>query len=328
MLCVYTFNANAQWSSGRPDGHAPIQVMGDHTHGQGEVMISYRYMLMNMDGNGDGTNELSNSEILMNGSGSYMVTPESMPMEMHMLGAMYAVSDKTTFMAMIPYLNNSMDHATAMGGAFTTGSSGLGDIKLTALYKFVEQGNSRAHWHLGVSIPTGSIEAKDQTPMSGGNDVILPYPMQLGSGSFDFLPGFTYLAQNSNLSFGTQLKGVVRLTDNDNEYRLGDRFEATSWLGYKVNDMISPQLALRFSTWSDISGNDSRLNPNMVHTADPDLKAGSRVDLGIGLNIQGPEGPVRDVRLAANYDLPIYQYLDGPQMLTKGILTIGLQYTF
>ncbi|NBD18196.1 MAG: hypothetical protein GVY04_19270 [Cyanobacteria bacterium] len=40
--------APGQWTSGRPDGHAPIGVMGDHVHGQGEWMLSYRYMFILM----------------------------------------------------------------------------------------------------------------------------------------------------------------------------------------------------------------------------------------------------------------------------------------
>ena len=37
-------------SIARPDAHAPISVMGDHTHGEGEWMLSYRYMTMDMEG--------------------------------------------------------------------------------------------------------------------------------------------------------------------------------------------------------------------------------------------------------------------------------------
>ena len=44
----------AQWTSSRPDGHAPIGVMGDHRHEAGEIMFSYRFMYMNMDGSRDG----------------------------------------------------------------------------------------------------------------------------------------------------------------------------------------------------------------------------------------------------------------------------------
>ncbi len=329
-LFFCTTIVTAQWSADRPDGHAPIQVMGDHTHSKGELMISYRYMLMNMNGNGEKTDELSNSQILRSGTGDYMVTPVEMPMEMHMLGAMYAFSDDLTVMAMIPYLNNSMDHATAMGGSFTTESSGIGDISITALYNFYRKGNSRLHWHFGLSLPTGSIEERDDTPM--GANSLLPYPMQIGSGSYDFKPGLTYLTQNENLSFGSQVSATVRLTDNDNDYRKSNIYKNVSWLGYKVTDWFSPALSLTVSSWTDYSGRDRRydmaLNNDVVHTIDPDLKAGTRADLGIGLNFQGPDGPLHDLRLAVNYDLPIYQYVDGPQMLTESILTFGLQYTF
>ena len=38
------------WTAARPDGHAPISVMGDHMHKMGEWMVSYRYMTMDMEG--------------------------------------------------------------------------------------------------------------------------------------------------------------------------------------------------------------------------------------------------------------------------------------
>ena len=34
----------------RPDGHAPIGVIGDHVHKQGEFMVSFRLMMMRMEG--------------------------------------------------------------------------------------------------------------------------------------------------------------------------------------------------------------------------------------------------------------------------------------
>ena len=42
-------------SAQRPDDHAPIGVMGDHTHQAGEWMLSWRRMAMTMEGNRDGT---------------------------------------------------------------------------------------------------------------------------------------------------------------------------------------------------------------------------------------------------------------------------------
>ena len=56
-------------------GHAPVDVMGDHMHKKGEWMVSYRFMMMTMEDNRDGTNRLDISEVLSNGSGDYRIPP-------------------------------------------------------------------------------------------------------------------------------------------------------------------------------------------------------------------------------------------------------------
>ena len=48
----------------RADSHAPIGVMGDHTHHKGEVMLAYRWMYMGMEGSRVGTDKIANSEIV------------------------------------------------------------------------------------------------------------------------------------------------------------------------------------------------------------------------------------------------------------------------
>ncbi len=76
------------WSSARPDGNAPIGIMGDHYHGAGSLMFSYRYMYMNMEGNRAGSVKVSDSHIFQN---NYMMAPQNMDMQMHMFGAMYGM---------------------------------------------------------------------------------------------------------------------------------------------------------------------------------------------------------------------------------------------
>ena len=88
-------------------GNAPIGVMGDHLHPDGEWMVSYRYMFMRMDKNYDGSDSISDAEVL--GSG-YMVAPTDMDMEMHMLGIMYAPTDWLTLMGMVNLVDLSMNH--------------------------------------------------------------------------------------------------------------------------------------------------------------------------------------------------------------------------
>jgi hypothetical protein len=142
------------WSSSRPDGHAPISVMGDHLHKKGEFMLSYRFMQMKMEGNLSSSESISNVDIYQN----YMVAPQAMHMKMHMLGFMFAPSNKLTLLLMVNYLNNDMDLITKMGVAFTTKSSGLSDLKLGGLLKLWNKNKQTLHANFGLSIPTGNID--------------------------------------------------------------------------------------------------------------------------------------------------------------------------
>ena len=90
--------------------HAPIGVMADHRHKKGEWMTSYRFMHMDMSGNRDGTDSLSPEEIVTTVANPFAnppmmpstlrVVPTDMPMQMHMVGGMYGLSDRITLMAM------------------------------------------------------------------------------------------------------------------------------------------------------------------------------------------------------------------------------------
>jgi len=310
--------------------HAPIGVMGDHVHARGEWMLSYRYSRMEMDGNRDGTNRLSTTEVLR----SFPVAPTDMDMEMHMFGVMYAPADRLTLMAMLPYVRKSMNHRTRTGRRFETRSDGLGDLKLSALVPLWKNEafgahdgplGHRLHANLGLSVPTGSIKEKDDTPMGF---VRLPYPMQLGSGTVDLLPGLTWNAHALGFSFGAQGTGVLRTGRNDNGYRLGHAYELTSWLARPLASWLSASVRLDWNQIFDIEGDDDRLNPRVVPTADPDLRAGRRLDVLLGLNFVVPKGPLVGHRLAVEFGLPVYQSLDGPQLETDWRLTVGWQYAF
>ena len=216
---------------GRPDEHAPISVMGDHTHANGGWMVSYRMMQMDMVGMRHGDARVSSADIFAE---NYTVSPESMSMNMHMLGLMYAPTDKLTLLLMGNYTEMTMDHqifskmmATMINNGsskFTTETSGIGDIKLGGLYRFYLKENRKAHFGLSLSLPTGAIDKKDTTPgMGGPANRQLPAPMQLGSGTYDLIPSLTYVQQFDKWSYGAQANAVIRLeSKNSNGYRLGN----------------------------------------------------------------------------------------------------------
>ena len=192
-------NGHSSSQPSRAISHAPIAVMGDHLHKQGEFMVSYRYMDMKMEGLLQGDKDIALDDVLNN----YMMAPKAMDMRMHMLGLMYAPSDDITLMVMLNYLDNDMDSVmrmsmphsdmnmdhmddttmshsnmsdlnmsdlnmsdlnmshSGMDSDFSTSSSGLGDTRISALINGVNGDNYRSHFSLGLSLPTGEISINE-----------------------------------------------------------------------------------------------------------------------------------------------------------------------
>ena len=142
----------------RVDAHAPIGVMGDHMHHKGEVMLSHRFMRMDMRPNYVGSDEVTPTSQLRPNGGDFLIMPTDMQTEMHMVGLMYAPSDLVTLSFMIPVLDKTMDHITAAGTSFTTATNGIGDFKFGGLVKLYEQDNVKGHLTLMMSAPTGSVK--------------------------------------------------------------------------------------------------------------------------------------------------------------------------
>ena len=327
---------------GRPDDHAPISVMGDHTHAKGGWMASYRFMRMDMDGMRNGTERVYANDVFAQG---YSVSPESMFMDMHMLGLMYAPTDTLTLVLMANYIETKMDHKvySQMGAnminngdrTFTTNTSGIGDFKLGGLYRFYLKGNRKAHVGLSLNLPTGSIEQKDKTPKMGGAvNQQLPAPMQLGSGTYDLLPSLTYVQQFERWSYGAQTNAVIRLeSENDNGYRLGDSFGVTTWAGYNLNEWVAVNAGLNYAYTRKLKGSQDKVgtvgpNGQSVTTAFNSNYGGERIDAIFGLNFYAPVGTLKGQRIAIDLRLPLWQDLNGYQLETDSIVTIGWQMAF
>jgi hypothetical protein len=335
--------ASAQEAFSRPDDHAPIGVMGDHFHEAGEYMFTYRYMNMGMRDNAIGSSDIAPASIATTIPNRFFgqpmqpptlrVVPLAMTMEMHMLGLMYAPSDRITLMAMTQYLGKEMDHVTYMGpagttvlGAFRTKTRGLGDTSVSALIRIHEDDNSRFHVNFGVSIPTGATDETGTVLAPTGMQPTLrfPYPMQLGSGSYDLLPALTWARfLSAEASAGVQWRGVIRTSDNDEGYTLGDEHRLTGWYSRLLSPHLSWSARLEWLDRGNVDGIDPRIVAP-VQTADPARQGVRRLDLGLGLNASFVGGH----RLALEYLVPIDQDLDGPKLKTDDRLTFGYQLSF
>jgi len=288
----------------------------------GEWMISYRYMTMEMEGLLDGSKNISASDASSTFGYNNMMIPKDMTMDMHMFGAMHAISNKWTLMCMLNYLDHEMTMQSTMMG--TMKSSGLSDLKIAGLYDLARwDSGRRMHLNLGLSLPTGSIDEKHTDGSTLG------YGMQLGSGTYDFHPAITYLAQTENYSYGTQLGGVLRIDDNDQGYSLGNKFEATLWGARKITESLSASAKFDYSSQSDVDGQHKGLT--MINMS-PAKQAGSQgrdiTTFGLGFNYYFQNGGLKGHRLAAEWETPLDQKVNGVQLGLDSIWTLGWQYAW
>ena len=297
----------------------PIDVMGSHIHLAGDWMVGYRYMNMNM---GDGRSH-GGSSIDFDG---FMVQPTSMRMQMHMVEVMYGVTNDLTLMVMLPYKRLSMDHETQMGAHFTTASQGIGDLMVGAHYALYRTEHTFLISLFGVHLPTGSIDERADTP--AGADQKLPYPMQLGSGTFDLRTGLTFVHQRKHWSWGAQADGRLGLGKNPNQYRLGPAYRAGVWLARRLKEWVALTLRVDMHRRETIHGADPDLNPNMVPTADPDLLDETRIEILPTIDFYAPRGLLKGHRLYLQTRFPLYETHGGVPLETHLQLVIGWQVTF
>jgi hypothetical protein len=253
---------------------------------------------------------------------------------------MYAPSDKLTLMAMVMQIDNEMVLTTYQGmmgtmirDRFTTKSSGLGDTTIGALMAGGDTKNGAWHYGLALSLPTGAIDktAIVLTPMGSQPRKRLPYPMQLGSGSYDAKPSLTYTGDWREWRIGAQANAVLRLNDNDEGYRLGDRFEVQGWAMRRLSDWVSASLRLDVSHQTEMKGGDDAIHLP-VPTAQTRSHGGTYANVSLGLNLIGRTGALGGVlgghRLALEWVSPLYQDANGVQMRRDDTLMIGWQKAF
>lgn len=304
----------------QPNNHAPLGVMGDHLHKQGEWMVGYRYELSTTRGMRDGAHSVSNASVMA----QYGEIPAEMEMGMHMLEIMYGISDGLTLMVMPQYMQMRMTHSSSHGGGHTHTHEveGFGDTEVTGLYSLYRNASSSAHLNIGVSLPTG---ATDKTFTDHHNNIYrLPYNMQMGSGTFDPILGATWLSASADWSYGVQALGTLRAGKNDDGWRQGNRATVTAWAARNVSRAVSLSLRVKGEAWGNVHGRDAGIPLTIMAGANPGLQAGERVMAHVGMNLL----TFADNRLAAEFGLPVYERTHGPQPDSDYRLTLGWQKAF
>ena len=285
-------NAHDEFRS-RADKHAPAGLMGDHLHDPGDWMVEYKYMNMYMDGNRAGTRRLNDSEAIAFGATSNPITnrgasPTNMTHEMHMLHLMRGLTEDVTLYTMIMLPSVTMDHIrgpmnpAGPGTPFTTHNSGFGDTTLGALLRLYSDVDDDLIFNLGGSVPTGDIYRTTTIPTGGAVEQPLPYPMRLGSGTFNARPGITWKRYFDFGSFGTQFQTDLPIDRNYRGYSVSDEFRLNTWYSHLISQNVSTSIRVENLWRTNYDGADPMTPDAVISTNVESFRGGYSLNLGVG----------------------------------------------
>lgn len=325
---------------GNVHARLPAGVSGAAMVGQGETMLMYMPMVMSMEGNYIGTNKVPAATILatpnISGGGPKYLrfVPDSMDAQMHMFGVTYGVTDAVNIMVMGNYVDKDMPMTTynMMGtkalGTQTYSTDGFGDVSVVGLFRVYEDGINHIHVNFGLSLPAGSTTEQMNMLSPMGTYMLMRanYGMQLGTGTYDFMPGVTYLGMKDLWSWGALYRGRFAL-DSNQGYHWGDINQLTGWLGYTFIPGITATARIAGTVQGRIEGEDPQIFGGM-QGAYPGWYGGERVDLFGGIEIAGHQFGLGHTKLAIEAGFPLYQSLNGPQVGENWQLNAALGVLF
>lgn len=300
-------------------------------------MVGYSYVYSLSDGPMlQGEDTVSDMTLAHAG---FSMAPETMHMHMLMPHLMYAPSDRVTLMLMPMFMTMEMQmrpvegammhggghggHDGDIAGGHSHETIGIGDTVAAALVRVFETERHHMHVGIGFSAPTGAVDEK------GADGRFTHYMMQLGSGTWDFLPSVTYTGGSGAWSWGVQASANERLEDeNESGFRFGDKSEITAWAARELAPWVSVSLRLSHKEEGKVEGH---YNGPHNHASPPDLQAnyGGRFDdIGIGLNLIAPGGALAGHRLGIEWLQPLRDDPNGFQQERTGTLSMAWSKAF
>ncbi|NOG82773.1 MAG: hypothetical protein HND49_02975 [Planctomycetes bacterium] len=315
---------------GKCGGNMPLNIPGGGTAEPHEFRIKTNLNWMRMVGLRRGTHNRSRTDALK----QYAIVPKYMDMFMSNLSVGYSFSDRFFVGVMGMYMNKDMSMINRANRKTRMQSQGIGDsMIMTKTLIYADDHlfpTNQVSILLGVSIPTGSIDQDER----GG---LLPYSMQLGSGTFDPFVGMLYEGSMTPFWWGVNVSYLSRLYENYKSYNLGDKFQFDLYGMYQIRHNLVAELQFNGKYVGDIEGQAREIeqggtghmmgNPNRPFGSnlfDPDNYGGTTLDVRMGLQWQ----PFHNQILNAQIAFPLFQNLHGTQLEQDFTATISYYVEF
>jgi hypothetical protein len=294
--------------------------------GAEEFSLQFNYSFARMDKFREGHASRSLDDI--KADTPYSSLPVSMDMFKYTLTAGYGFTPKLKAFVSVPYMRNTMDMSRSMTmgwmGMTMQPVSGLGDVTVMGLYRLSTDRKIRptdvVTLGFGIKTPTGSsTETKS-------NGKLVHAHMQPGTGSWD--PLFSLLYTKMMGSFLLQADATYQLTTrNNNGYKFGDSLALNATGKYAVVKEFNVLLGLTFLNVNKSQDKNGKYYDPTTNTSlmdDPANTGAESIWISPGIQII----PFRNAMVDIKYQTPIWEKVNGIQMVSSYRYIIGISYNF
>jgi len=312
-----------QLSSGVQESLAGVAAPGEH-----EAIVQFTYSFTRMDKIKEGTTERSLDSV--KATTAYTSLPISMDMIKYTMTAGYGFSRAVKAFVSIPFIRNTMDMTSNQGAMMgwmdmtMAPVSGLGDVMVMGLYRLNADREfmptNAVTLGLGVKTASGS-----STEKSASGRLVHAH-MQPGTGSWDPLLSVMYTKMAT--PFLLQADATYQYTTkNQQAYELGDSLAINLSGKYDVVRAFNVTAGLTYlnvGRASDPDGNyyDPATNSSLMD--DPANTGGESLWISPGIQVL----PVRNFLLDLKVQAPVWEKVNGIQLVSSYRYLVGVSYNF
>jgi len=327
---------------------APLGIYGASLPGQGHFSFSLQPSYGYSSGSLVGTQSISAAEAAQTIKTTYSSAsafgkpvpvrndPQDVRIWAEPLGVSYGLTDNVALTVGSVYLEKQQNVTVFKGTGTTstvveavpsTHTQGIGDTALAGVWRVYRDSMNQVNVVIGVSLPTGSITANATSINNSGATVVkrAVYTEQLGSGTYDALPGIVYSGVLGPWSWGLAYRGRLPLGNNDQGYRWGSYNEGDLWGGYTWLPGVQTTLTAQGAVQGHILGYDPQIL-GYGPCSNPLWYGGERIDLLPGLTVSGRYIGLAAATASVAVDVPVYQNLNGLHTARDYGVMVGLSY--
>jgi hypothetical protein len=329
----------------------PIGVFGLDIPAPGKLVLSITPTFANLSGMKMGTRTVWNEYIVstvpffLNPQQPVRIVPQNIAVQTQIVGLNYGVTKDLCVVLNAGMIEKSLEALVFKGASGIQplarnypNTASLADFSLSGVYRVYQDDMHRIQVSLGVSFPTGSNRATFSNfvlPNGTAANLRAFYGMQLGTGTYDIMPGIVYAGYLGPWSWGLSYRGRFPLgpnpqgytwatipelqqwggyTLNPKGYMWGDLHELNGWTGYTWLPGFTTTFRVNATMQGAIRGWDPEIRGAAV-PANPLFFGGQRVELFGGGTISGKFIGYENWTLGVEAGLPVYQNLNGPQIM-------------